>query len=220
MERSTSTLRSRRSRSPRLIGGSMATRHKSCRRWFCSMSLSAPTPSSLSSPAARNAASPGRRYRAVRSPLAPSMASFRIMPSTCPRSSQRDAAGDHADVAEGLREVTDELARRRVDLLRQQAERARPCTERRVEVLRLVEAPLTDEIYLQPEAAQQEGALVAGYAVGRVVMTVPVQEAAARGEAVDDGAGRGRWPAGTTWRSGSASRLASTPPPPRCSHNV
>src|SRR5262245_5402924 len=44
MERRTSTLRSRRSRSPRLIGGSMAIRHSSCRRWFCSMSLSAPTP--------------------------------------------------------------------------------------------------------------------------------------------------------------------------------
>src|SRR5215831_5207503 len=108
------------------------------------------------------------------------MASFRIMSSTCSRPGQRDAAGDHADVAERLWEVADELARRRVDLLRQQAERARPCTERRVEVLRLVEAPLTDQIVHQPEAAQQEGGLVAWYAVGRVVVAVPVQEAAAR----------------------------------------
>src|SRR6516164_2442629 len=119
------------------------------------------------------------------------MASFRIMSSTCPRSGQRDAAGDHADVAEGLREVAGELAGRRVDLLRQQAERARPCTERGVEVLGLVEAPLTNQIIHEPEAAQQEGALVAKYAVGRVVVAVPVEEAATRAEAVDDGPCRG-----------------------------
>jgi hypothetical protein len=37
------------------------------------------------------------------------------------RPGQSHAAGDDADVAERLREVADELARRRVDLLRQQA---------------------------------------------------------------------------------------------------
>ena len=42
---------------------------------------------------------------------APSMASFRIISSTRPRSGQRDAAGDHTDVAEGLGEIAGEIAR-------------------------------------------------------------------------------------------------------------
>src|SRR5262245_30739733 len=108
-----------------------------------------------------------------------------FMSSSCPRSGQCDAASDHADVAERLREVADKLARRRIDLLGQQAERACPRTERNVEVLRLVEAPLADQIIHEPEAAQQEGALVAGYAVGRVVVAVPVEKPATRAEAGD-----------------------------------
>ena len=78
----------------------------------------------------------------MRSPVAPSMASFRIMSSTYPRSGQCDAAGDHSDVAERLREVAGKLARRRVDLLGQQAKRACPRTQRGIKVLRFVEAPL------------------------------------------------------------------------------
>src|SRR6516164_10375681 len=98
------------------------------------------------------------------------MASFRIISSTCLRSGQCDAAGDHADVAERLREVAGKPARRRVDLLGQQAERACPRTQRGIKVLRFVEAPLTDQVVYEPETAQQEGALVAAYAVRRVVV--------------------------------------------------
>src|SRR5262245_51930833 len=119
------------------------------------------------------------------------MASFRNMSSTCPRPGQCDAASDDADVAECLWEVAGELARRRIDLLGQQAERARACTERGVEVLRFIDASLADQIVHEPEAAQQEGALVAGYAIGRIVVPVAVEQTAARPEAVGDGPGGG-----------------------------
>jgi phage/plasmid primase-like uncharacterized protein len=89
-------------------------------------------------------------------------------------------------VAERLWEVARELARRRVDLLRQQAEWTCPGAERGVEVLRFVEAPLTDQIVYEPEAAQQKGALVTRYAVGRVVVPVAVEETAARAQAISD----------------------------------
>src|SRR5262245_10439466 len=118
------------------------------------------------------------------------MASLRIISSTCPRPGQRDAAGDHADVAERLREVTGELARRRIDLLGQQAEWARPCAERGVAVVRPGEPPLPDQVVHEPEAAQQEGALVARYAVGRIVVPIAVEEAAAGAEAFSNGPGR------------------------------
>src|SRR5262249_60987405 len=98
---------------------------------------------------------------------------------TGPRPGTGDAAGDHADVAEGLGEVAGKRARRRIDLLGQQAERACPRTERGVEVLRFVEAALTDQVVHEPEAAQQERALVAGDAVGRLVVPVAVEETAA-----------------------------------------
>src|SRR5215470_4047625 len=119
------------------------------------------------------------------------MASFRIISSTYPRSSQRDAAGDHADVAECLREVAGEVARRRVYLLGQQAERTRPRAKRGVEVLRLVDPALTDQVVHEPEAAQQEGALITGYAVGRVVVAVAVKKTAAGTKSVSNGPGRG-----------------------------
>src|SRR5262245_46963713 len=76
---------------------------------------------------------------------------------TCPRSGQSDAAGDHADVTERLREVASELARRRFDLLGQQTERASSRTERGVQVLRLVEAHQKDQVFDGTEAAIQEG---------------------------------------------------------------
>jgi hypothetical protein len=65
-------------------------------------------------------------------------------------------------VAERLWEVARELARRRVDLLRQQAEWTCPGAERGV------------------------GALVTRYAVGRVVVPVAVEETAARAQAISD----------------------------------
>src|SRR5262249_1251165 len=69
--------------------------------------------------------------------------------------------------------------------------RACPRTERGVEVLRFVEASLTDQVVHEPETAQQERALVAGYAVGRLVVPVAVEETAACAEAFGDGLGRG-----------------------------
>src|SRR5262245_25707105 len=114
------------------------------------------------------------------------MASLRSMSSTRPRPGQCHATGNYADVAERLREVADELARCRIDLLGQQSERACPCTERGVQLLRLVDAPLANQIVHQPEAAQEEGALVARYAVGRVIVPIAVEEAAASAEALGD----------------------------------
>ncbi len=94
------------------------------------------------------------------------MTSRLIVRVACSRSCQVDAAGDDADVAERLREVADERAGGRVDLLRQQAERAGAGAQGRVQVLGSFEVTLQNQVVDQPEAAQQEGALVAGQAVG------------------------------------------------------
>jgi hypothetical protein len=73
----------------------------------------------------------------------------------------------------------------------------------------------------QPEAAQQEGALLALEPVGGLVGQVAVEEPVAGPEPLGDGAVvatmRG-WSASMTRRSGRARRLASrAPPSPRCS---
>ncbi len=59
------------------------------------------------------------------------------------------------------------------------------------EVLGPVETALQDQVVHQPETAEQEGALVAGQAVGRAVVQVPVEQAVTGGQAFGDGGGGG-----------------------------
>src|SRR5262245_55233441 len=86
----------------------------------------------------------------------------RILSPAHTRSLQGHAAGNHADVAEGLWEIADETAGGRVYLLRQQSERARPAAQRFIQAGRLVDPALFGQILHEPEAAQHEGAFIAG----------------------------------------------------------
>jgi hypothetical protein len=73
-------------------------------------------------PPLRSATSPGRRYRAVRSPVAP-RSTRRSIISGLVRPGQGHSGRDHPDVAEGLGRVSGQVAGGRVDLLRQHPER-------------------------------------------------------------------------------------------------
>src|SRR5262245_34376343 len=150
----------------------------------CSSSQSwrpAPTSSKRSGrcPPSLSAASPGRRYRPIRSPVPPNTTSrsitsrFRLPGRPC----ECDAGGDHPDVTERLREVAGELARRGIDLLGQQSQGARPRAQRGIELRCLLEVTLPGEVLDQPEAAEKERALLAGDSVGRVLVEIAVQQA-------------------------------------------
>src|SRR5262247_3548951 len=100
------------------------------------------------------------------------------------RSLQGHAAGDHADMAEGLRKIADETAGGRVDLLRQQSKLTRSTAQRFVQAGRLVEFALLGQILDEPEAAQDEGALVAGNSIRRLRVEITVEESIARGQSL------------------------------------
>src|SRR5262249_41084123 len=81
------------------------------------------------------------------------------------RSVQGHAAGDHAEMAERLGKIADETACRRIDLLRQQTEWTRPAAQRRIKTRRVVEPALFGQVLHEPEAAQEEGSLIAGNSI-------------------------------------------------------
>src|SRR5262249_37126959 len=108
------------------------------------------------------AASPGSRYRPIRSPVPPKTTSRSITSSPLGHAGERDAGGDHADVAERLREVAEELTGRGIYLLGQQTQAAGPGAKRRVEIRGLLQPALTGQVLDEPEAAEHERAFVAG----------------------------------------------------------
>src|SRR5262249_2016410 len=112
-------------------------------------------------------------------PVPPKTTSRSITSKPLGRPCERDAGGDHADVAEGLGEVAGEVTGGGVDLLGQQSERARPGAQRRVDLRGLFELALARQILDEPEAAQHERAFVAGNAVRGLLVQVAVQKAAA-----------------------------------------
>src|SRR5262245_36143366 len=101
----------------------------------------------------------------MRSPVPPKTTSRSITSPLPGNPCECDACGDHPDVTERLGEVAGELSRGGIDLLGQQPERARPGTQRRVELRGLVELALAGQVLDQPEAAEEKRALVAGDAV-------------------------------------------------------
>ena len=80
--------------------------------------------------------------------------------------------------------VPQERTRGRVDLLGEEAQAARPSAERLIELDRLIEPALGGQVVDQPEAAQQEGPLVAGEPVLRLLREVAVEEPIASAEAL------------------------------------
>src|SRR5439155_26325566 len=119
---------------------------------------------------------PGRSSRTARPTPALAVVSLPLRSGEAARLVDLVGGGDQSDVAEGLGEVAELLAVRRVDLLGEQAEVVRIAGELVEEPLRPLDLPRLSEAGDEPERADHERPFFAGETVGVEPRVVAVAE--------------------------------------------